>query len=88
MAERDRNAITSNASANRRKHTGSARAFRLRMRAEGLRPVRIWILPRSAPRRLPPSPATTPPAPSFSASSMRLMNGRRHNKARQFPSRS
>jgi len=43
MAERNRKAITSNASANRRKQTASARAFRLRMRAAGLRPVRIWV---------------------------------------------
>ncbi len=43
MAERDRKAINSNAAATPRKHATKARAFRLRMRAAGLRPVRIWV---------------------------------------------
>jgi len=43
MAERDRTAMKSNAAAIRRKQKTNARAFRLRMRAAGLRPVRIWV---------------------------------------------
>ncbi len=43
MAERDRIAMKSNAGAILRKHTAKARAFRQRMRAAGLRPVRIWV---------------------------------------------
>ncbi len=43
MAERDRKATKSNAGAILRKHTAKTRAFRQRMRAAGLRPVRIWV---------------------------------------------
>jgi hypothetical protein len=43
MAERDPKVIKSNAAAIRRKHTGRSRALLLRMRAAGLRQIRIWV---------------------------------------------
>ncbi len=43
MAGRDRKAMKSNAAAIRAKHSAKARAFRRRMRAAGLCPVRIWV---------------------------------------------
>jgi hypothetical protein len=43
MAWRNSKASKSNAGAIRSKHAAKARAFRLRMRAAGLRPVRIWV---------------------------------------------
>lgn len=43
MAERNSKATNPNAGAIRSRHAARARAFRLRMRAAGLRPVRIWV---------------------------------------------
>ena len=65
----------------RRARSGSACERRVCVRfAFGFQTRARRASPRSAPPRLPQSPRTTLPGTSFKASSMRLMNGRRHNQ--------